>query len=60
LEIVQILTLRYHPHGTFKHFGRDNILQAPSGQHAKIGQLALENDFLDSALTEGGLLSAKP
>jgi transposase-like protein len=27
--------------------------------HAKIGQLALENDFLFGALTKGGLLSAK-
>ena len=32
--------------------------QAPL--HAKIGQLALENDFLESALTKAGLLSAKP
>ncbi len=28
--------------------------------HAKIGQLALENDFLEQALTKAGLLSAKP
>ena len=28
--------------------------------HAKIGQLTLENDFLESALTKAGLLSAKP
>ncbi len=27
--------------------------------HAKIGQLALENDFLSGALTKAGLLSAK-
>jgi transposase-like protein len=27
--------------------------------HAKIGQLTLENDFLEGALTEAGLLSAK-
>ena len=27
--------------------------------HAKIGQLALENDFLEGALTKTGLLSAK-
>ena len=27
--------------------------------HAKIGQLALEYDFLDGALTKAGLLSAK-
>ncbi len=28
--------------------------------HAKIGQLALENDFLEHALTKAGLLSVKP
>ena len=28
--------------------------------HAKIGQLALENDFLEHALTKAGLLSARP
>jgi hypothetical protein len=28
--------------------------------HAKIGELTLENDFLESALTKAGLLSAKP
>ncbi len=27
--------------------------------HAKIGQLTLENDFLEGALTKAGLLSAK-
>jgi transposase-like protein len=27
--------------------------------HAKIGQLTLENDFLESALTKAGLLSGK-
>ena len=27
--------------------------------HAKIGQLALENDFLETALIKAGLLSAK-
>ena len=27
--------------------------------HAKIGELALENDFLETALTKAGLLSAK-
>jgi len=27
--------------------------------HAKIGQLTLENDFLESALTKAGLLSAR-
>jgi len=28
--------------------------------HAKLGQLARENDFLEGALTKAGLLSAKP
>ena len=28
--------------------------------HARIGQLALENDFLEGALTKAGLRSAKP
>ena len=28
--------------------------------HAKIGQLALENDFLECALTEARMLSARP
>ena len=27
--------------------------------HAKIGELALENDFLSGALTKAGMLSAK-
>jgi transposase len=27
--------------------------------HAKIGELALENDFLEGALTKAGLLSAR-
>lgn len=27
--------------------------------HAKIGQLSLENDFLENALTKAGLLSAR-
>jgi transposase len=27
--------------------------------HAKIGQLTLENDFLEGALSKAGLLSAK-
>ena len=27
--------------------------------HAKIGELALENDFLEGALTKAGLLSEK-
>ena len=31
----------------------------PKVLHAKIGQLTLENDFLEGALTKAGLLSAK-
>jgi hypothetical protein len=27
--------------------------------HAKIGQITLENDFLETALTKAGLLSAR-
>ena len=45
-------------------FGTGNHLVAPpvdlAPLHAKIGQLALENDFLERALTKAGLLSAKP
>ncbi len=46
-------------------FGRDK--KPPSNDapidvktlHAKIGELTLENDFLEGALTKAGLLSAK-
>jgi transposase len=44
-------------------FGATVIPQAPAvdvkALHAKIGQLTLENDFLEGALTKAGLLSAK-
>lgn len=44
-------------------FGAANGEAAPAVDvktlHAKIGQLALENDFLESALTKAGLLSAR-
>ena len=33
--------------------------EPPVDLHAKIGELALENDFLERALTKAGLLSAK-
>ncbi len=42
--------------------GTSNPEQPPvdlKALHAKIGQLTLENDFLESALTKVGLLSAK-
>ena len=43
-------------------FGADSAAAPPvdlKELHAKIGQLALENDFLSGALTKAGLLSAK-
>ena len=45
-------------------FGRDTPEAAATGVdlkslHAKIGELTLENDFLEGALTKAGLLSAK-
>jgi len=45
-------------------FGKDKSEAAAPGVdlkslHAKIGELTLENDFLESALTKAGLLSAK-
>lgn len=44
-------------------FGETNGEAAPGPDvktlHAKIGQLTLENDFLESALTKAGLLSAR-
>ena len=41
--------------------GTKPTLDAPDLKvlHAKIGQLALENDFLEGALIQAGLLSAK-
>jgi transposase-like protein len=47
--------------GVFGH-GRVEAVPAPvdlKALHAKIGELALENDFLEGALTKAGLLSAK-
>ena len=45
-------------------FGRRRVEAAPApvdlkALHAKIGELALENDFLAGALSKAGLLSAK-
>ena len=45
-------------------FGQDKSEAAAPGVdlkslHAKIGELTLENDFLEGALTKAGLLSAK-
>ncbi|KAF7963708.1 transposase [Cupriavidus sp. UYMMa02A] len=42
--------------------GKENAGEPPVDLkvlHAKIGQLALENDFLSGALSKAGLLSAK-
>ena len=43
--------------------GGGNTAAAPAvdvkSLHAKIGELTLENDFLEGALTKAGLLSAK-
>jgi transposase len=49
--------------GAAEVFGGGGQAAAPvdlAPLHAKIGQLALENDFLERALTKAGLLSAKP
>ena len=44
-------------------FGAEGARQAPSVDvktlHAKIGELTLENDFLEGALSKAGMLSAK-
>ena len=44
-------------------FGTDMVADAPPVDlkelHAKIGQLALENDFLAGALSKAGMLSVK-
>ena len=43
-------------------FGKSTESNPPvdvKAMHAKIGQLTLENDFLENALTKVGLLSAK-
>ena len=40
------------------HTGKDETVDLVP-LHAKIGQLALENDFLNSALTKAGLLSER-
>jgi transposase len=44
-------------------FGQGSAAAAPAidvkSLHAKIGELTLENDFLEGALTKAGLLSAK-
>ncbi len=60
----QIATWKNHLlEGAAGVFGHDKeSVEAPvdlKALHAKIGELALENDFLSGALTKAGLLSAK-
>ena len=60
----QITTWKNHLlEGAAGVFGHDKgPAEAPvdlKSLHAKIGELALENDFLSGALTKAGLLSAK-
>ena len=49
--------------GAASVFGPEGVRPAPSVDvktlHAKIGELTLENDFLEGALNKAGLLSAK-
>jgi transposase-like protein len=44
-------------------FGAEAVRQAPAVDvktlHAKIGELTLENDFLEGALNKAGMVSAK-
>jgi transposase len=44
-------------------FGQESLVAPPpvdlKALHAKIGELTLENDFLEGALTKAGMLSAK-
>ena len=47
--------------GAANVFGKSTVEETPVDLkvlHAKIGQLTLENDFLESALNKAGLLSA--
>jgi transposase len=45
--------------GTGGGCGADSAAIDVKSLHAKIGELTLENDFLEGALTKAGLLSAK-
>ena len=47
--------------GVFDEKGRETVPPVDvKTLHAKIGQLTLENDFLEGALGKAGLLSARP
>jgi transposase-like protein len=67
LHSNQIIQFRQHAvENMAELFAKDGAAK-PSGPseadlkvlHAKIGQLTLENDFLEGALSKAGLLSAK-
>ena len=51
--------LQEHAVGVFDKGSKSEPAVDLKALHAKIGQLTLENDFLESALTRVGLLSAK-
>jgi transposase-like protein len=62
----QITAWRAQLEGSAAHVfgqGADAAQAAPSADikvlHAKIGELTLENDFLEGALSKAGLLNAK-
>jgi hypothetical protein len=57
---VRRLARAHPPHDsrTVRH-ERDSDAHDLKALHAKIGQLTLENDFLEGALTKAGLLSAR-
>jgi transposase len=52
------------PEGAAGLFGAEATSVPPpvdlKALHAKIGELALENDFLEGALDKAGMLGAKP
>ena len=59
-QIMQWKTLLLEPTDVFAA-GEATLEPPVDGKvlHAKIGELTLENDFLETALTKAGLLSAK-
>lgn len=59
---TQVMEWREQLLGSASQVFEGGVLEEPvdlAPLHAKIGQLALENDFLERALTKAGLLSAK-
>jgi transposase-like protein len=67
LHLNQIIQFRQHAVENMAGLFAQDGAAKPSGPseadlkvlHAKIGQLTLENDFLEGALSKVGLLSAK-